>query len=366
MSTSELPPLRSEMIALLGRIIGDKPLSPELQRTALDLFASLVAQPAEPSAFFAHTNVSAQFVGAAPEASPTSVGNRRLVNVHGICHHAAGFSDPWWDALRPYASTVFGTGTLGQTRLEVIWSDIVNQAAAALTAMAGPAAALSPHEVSRATAAEEIKEALRDRADQELVNAAMGTANAFDAPVAAGEPGAMFELPVVRCVDDFSIYLTDDGVRQQIINRFIAVVQPEFQANRQLDIVGHSWGSVVAYEGLRQLEDQGFHQPLVRNFFTVGAALSIGPVKRRLRPANRDGKKPASVQRWVNLDARGDVVGGPLKNRPYQVDFDLVNLDPFGCGSVFGVVNPRCAHSSYFQTGNVAVNKEVFGKYIAT
>jgi len=130
-----------------------------------------------------------------------------------------------------------------------------------------------------------------------------------------------------------------------------------------VDRVPEGW-TVVAYEGLRQLEDEGLRRPLIRNFFTVGAALSIGPVKWRLREANRDGRKPASVRRWVNLNARGDIVGGPLGGRPYDVDLDFVDLDPFGCGSFLWLVDPQCAHGSYFRIGNLAVNRGVFGRFI--
>ena len=171
-------------------------------------------------------------------------------------------------------------------------------------------------------------------------------------------------IPGLDCVDDFSAYLVDDAIRQKIIDRFTDVVQPLLAQNLELDIISHSWGTVVAYEGLRQLEDSGITQTLVRNLFTVGAALSIGPVKMRLRPANQDGRRPAMVRRWVNLNAHGDVVGGPLQGRPYKVDFDFPNLDPFGCGSFMGIVNPSCAHSSYFQVGNASVNQDVFAGFI--
>ncbi len=120
----------------------------------------------------------------------------------------------------------------------------------------------------------------------------------------------------------------------------------------------------MAYEALRQLEDAGFTRPLVRNLFTVGAALSLPPVKLGLRPANQDGHRPAMVRRWVNLNAHGDIVGGPLQNRPFQVDADFPNLDPFGCGNFLGLINPVCAHGSYFQPGNLPVNRDIFGRFI--
>jgi len=166
------------------------------------------------------------------------------------------------------------------------------------------------------------------------------------------------------CLDDFSTYLVHAPTRQAIIDRFTNVVRPQLLAGNEIDVISHSWGTVVAYEGLRELEDNGVALTGVRNFFTVGAALSIGAVKAGLRSQNQDGRKPTGVRRWVNLNARGDLVGGPLQGRPYQVDEDRVNLDPFGCGSFLGLVNPSCAHSSYFQSGNDAVNRDIFARFI--
>ena len=63
-------------------------------------------------------------------AVAAAVASRRLVYVHGICRHDAGFSNGWWNALQPFV-TVFGAGNLNQSRLEVVWSDLVNRAVAA-------------------------------------------------------------------------------------------------------------------------------------------------------------------------------------------------------------------------------------------
>ena len=372
--------VRQEMISLLGRIVGDKPLPADLQRIALGMLAELAQS--DSSAPTVMPRASA--LSAALATTPMDVGavaTRRLIYVHGICRHTAQFSDPWWQALHPFVPNAFGAGQLGQTRLEVIWSDIVNLASTNLaTAVAAASAGQMEGEVAASTfggpgnavgtdaarqrAADEIKEALRDRADHHILQAAVRNDGVGAGPVAAADTLALISIPGLNCVDDFSIYLTSDSVRQQIIDRFATVVRPEIQAGHELDVVSHSWGTVVAYEGLRQLDDEGLQTPLVRNLFTVGAALSIGPVKLRLRAANKDGKKPASVRRWVNLVAHGDIVGGPLKGRPYAVDFDFVKLEAFGCSSFLGLVNPGCAHSSYFETGNVPVNRDIFARYM--
>lgn len=383
--------LRRELIGLLTRIVGDKPLPPDLQRVALDLFARL-AEPRltaeSPSGTTASIGQMAT-LGATP-ATPAAVavgpmtsGNRRLVYVHGICQHDKRFSDGWWTALQPFVS-VFGAGQLGVSRLEVIWSDLVNQSSAAIahgTMMGGPTPTAFSDQDPRSRMADAIRETLRDRADQQQLGIAslqgaiqLGGGMATTAvPSATLSAPANLEMvsgasgigiPGMSCIDDFSVYLVHEPTRQAVIDRFVAVIHSEFKAGRELDIIAHSWGTVVAYEGLRQMETDGAPPNLVRNFFTVGSALSIGAVKLGLRSANKNGTKPTSVRRWINLDAAGDLVGGPLKGRPFAVDEDFVNLNPFGCGSFLTLRNPACSHSSYFQPGNIAVNRDIFGRFI--
>jgi hypothetical protein len=296
-----------------------------------------------------------------PVLAPTGrglrgVGDRHLVYVHGICKHDPGYSTPWWNVLSEFEPTAFGAGTLDDTRHEVLWSDLVNERG--LTARGTRAV-----DGAQQQAAAEIREVLQDRMDRHAVDAGPRPAPG-EAPRSLSDPRGFLSIPGLNCIDDFTVYLVDDSIRSQIIDRFTTVLQPLLEAGAELDIISHSWGTVVAYEGLRVLEDQGVTAPRVRNWFTVGAALSIPPVKLRLRPGNRDGHRPGMVRRWVNLNAHGDIVGGPLQGRPYQVDDDFPNLDPFGCGSFLGLVNPQCAHGSYFVTGNVAVNRDIFAAFM--
>jgi hypothetical protein len=296
-----------------------------------------------------------------PEAR-AAIGQRCLVYVHGICRHVAGYSNDWWNALHPFTAA-FGAGDLDGTRREVLWSDLVNEKALKPQAARAvdPAAVREADEQQQAK--QEIVEALQDRADRHIVEAGPQTAPG-EAPRALVADRALISIPGLNCIDDFTIYMVNDSVRAQVIERFTRIVRPLLAASAEVDIICHSWGTVVAYEGLRELADGGFTQGLVRNFITVGAALSLAPVKMRLRPANRDGRRPAMVRRWVNLNAHGDIVGGPLQNRPYQVDDDFPNVAAYQCGSLFGLVSPVCAHSSYFVAGNEAVNRDIFAMFI--
>jgi metacaspase-1 len=298
--------------------------------------------------------------GTGPQARAT--GERHLVYVHGICRHDPGYSNGWWNALQPFTSA-FGGGDLGGRRREVLWSDLVNERARALQAERAVDERAAREAKEQQQAKREIEEALEDRVDREIIETAPKT-QAGETPRSLTTDRALISIPGLNCLDDFTVYMVSDSVRAAVLQRFTSVVKPLLDSGAELDIVSHSWGTVVAYEGLRELAGGGMTQQRVRNFITVGSALSIGPVKRRLRPENRDGRRPAMVRRWINLNAQGDVVGGPLQNRPYQVDHDFPSVEPFGCGGFLGLVSPTCAHSSYFVAGNTAVNRDIFARFI--
>lgn len=283
--------------------------------------------------------------GAPKRAFGRAVTGKVLVTVHGIGTHPRGYSNAWWDAMKDYVPSL-QPGDLDGKRQEVLWSNIVNDRALARDARS-------------ASAAEQIKEALRDRARRDLDSAVPppGEPGPARADRAVGDRD--FGIPDIGGIDDFVNYLVNPSVRDRVLNRFYDIVRPLLQTEHEIELISHSWGTVVAYEGLLNLEGL---RGRVRNFFTVGSALSIFAVKPLLIPAARTGRKPSMVDRWVNLDARFDVVGGNLKDNPYKVDEEFLNLGPFGCSSWFP--QPVCAHSSYFKTGNVAVNRDVFGAFI--
>jgi hypothetical protein len=303
------------------------------------------------------------------ESFGTTLPARCLVYVHGICPHSPGFSNDWWEALHPF-TTEFGEGRLDDTRREVVWSVVVH--ALALKAVS-PGGDL----IERAEFAARVRGALEERADAFLMRAGPSVASPRmarelaaptwlehepDAPIDSCEAGfelPRIEIPGITCVSDFTRYLFDDAVRSKVLGVFRQVVEPLLRAGSEIDVISHSWGTVVAYEGLRALESNG-GPGRVRNLFTVGAALSIVPVKQRLRPDNQNGRRPAMVRRWINLNAHGDPVGGRLQNHPFQVDVEYLDLSNLGCG----FLDAACAHGSYFLPQNTAVNQGIFARFL--
>jgi len=325
-------------LELLARIVGDgSELGAEARGRALEVFSKIVGAPRAPA------------IGRAPSIA------RVLVPVHGICRHVAGYSNDWWRALRPFTN-VYGAGELGDTRREVLWSQLVNQRG---IEHRGVRELRDPEEIEQATFNAMVRGVLEERTMAEGLQDATEPAAAREAIERGFEGERGLSIPGFNCVDDFAVYMFDESIRSAVIACFTSVVRPLLEQSVEVDVLSHSWGTVVAYEGLRELESS-FSAPLVRNFFTVGSALSIFAVKSRLRPANRDGRRPRVVRRWINLDAQGDPVGGRLKGQPFQVDEEDLNLPNMGCG----FLDASCAHSSYFQVDNVAVNRDIFARNI--
>lgn len=286
---------------------------------AAELHAGAEALTAQQMVYQAHmkyldTMVTLQGVSL-PERGLRASG-RVLVTVHGIGNHRAGYSNDWWQALSPHVGVTFDPSDLGRGRQEVLWSDLVNRS----------------RSLQRSLPAEEVnalRQSILDVIDDRRIHE-------------ASRSGRLDQLPVARgsslSIDDFLVYMLDDGMRRRILDRFTRVVGPLLTAGTRIDVISHSWGTVVAYEGLRELERQ-HPSGRVANWFSAGSALSIAPVQGRLRPENRPangrrGPYPALVDAWVNLDAKGDPVGGPLGGR-FPVTREYLELDPTTCARQF-------------------------------
>jgi len=96
-------------------------------------------------------------------------------------------------------------------------------------------------------------------------------------------------------------YLNDAGTRARILNR----VFPHLGAETKV-MIGHSLGSVVAYEALCAQPVQGV------TFVSLGSPLGIrNVVFDKLTPppsAKGRGFWPSGVSAWINVAARGDIV----------------------------------------------------------
>lgn len=303
----------------------DTPTSPELAAKLLAIFENLLQ-------LLRQTPLSTS------STDPVNIrGGECVVFVHGISKHRAGYSEAWFNSMRPYISSQI-------ERAEVLWSQHVNRS---------------------------ISSRGRDRTASwtaELEQELDRRVNALERRIPPDSRHAQrIERPRGErfASDDFARYMLNRATRDDILREFDMVVRPLLEAGKKVHIVSHSWGTVVAYEGMRLLDD-AWLQSKVANLFVVGSALSIRMVRSNLFGRVGDGRLPNHVERIINVDAGGDIVGGPIGNY-FTTHREYLGVEPVGCWQVpFTNIayNPVCAHSSYFKPANEDVNNDIFARFI--
>ncbi|MGD0068226.1 MAG: alpha/beta fold hydrolase, partial [Streptosporangiaceae bacterium] len=105
-------------------------------------------------------------------------------------------------------------------------------------------------------------------------------------------------------------YQRDDELARDVLDR----VREALDVGRPRVMIGHSLGSIVAYEALCMIPDHG-----VQTLVTIGSPLGLRGIRSALRPTAREviPALPQGVSVWVNVYDRHDPVAlaGPL--HPY-------------------------------------------------
>ena len=96
-------------------------------------------------------------------------------------------------------------------------------------------------------------------------------------------------------------YQRDDELARDVLGR----VQEALDASRPRVMIGHSLGSIVAYEALCMIPDHG-----IRTLVTVGSPLGLRSVEAALRPAAHQTMPglPTGVSTWVGVYDEHDPV----------------------------------------------------------
>jgi len=105
-----------------------------------------------------------------------------------------------------------------------------------------------------------------------------------------------------RSLAQLTRYLTEEALREEVQRRMAEHVGPETVA-----IIGHSLGSVVAFQAAHRLTQE---LPLL---MTLGSPLGLRTLVYDRLPEDKE--VPAQVRRWVNLAARDDLVAAVLDLR---------------------------------------------------
>lgn len=99
-----------------------------------------------------------------------------------------------------------------------------------------------------------------------------------------------------------------DHIASEIRRLLAQTLRPMLERQENVLLIGHSLGSVIAYDTLWELSRQESVKGKV-DFLTLGSPLGMHYVQRRLLGMNetREINYPDRIRRWVNLSAEGDV-----------------------------------------------------------
>ena len=123
--------------------------------------------------------------------------------------------------------------------------------------------------------------------------------------------GRLVARPELRLtISEVLRYFNDeDGVASEIRGLLKAVLQQAWRSNERVLLIGHSLGSVIAYDTLWELSHQERDTGRVELFMTLGSPLATRFIRRLLRGADRRGAErfPTNIDRWVNFAAQGEL-----------------------------------------------------------
>ncbi|MGX1887832.1 hypothetical protein BGM19_00065 [Streptomyces agglomeratus] len=109
------------------------------------------------------------------------------------------------------------------------------------------------------------------------------------------------ERALIADLKQVRAFLCDATVKERVLDRVADTVEPDTRV-----MIGHSLGSVVAYEALCAHPEWP-----VRSLITLGSPLGIPRIvfdRLTPRPVSGRGVHPPSIRHWVNVADRGDPV----------------------------------------------------------
>lgn len=134
-----------------------------------------------------------------------------------------------------------------------------------------------------------------------------------------------------RLMHEANRYLKNrDGVGADVRAVLRGTLEAAWLRNERVLLMGHSLGSVIAYDTLWELTHEHRASGEVSLFVTLGSPLGTRFVQRSLKGANEVGaaRYPHNIRRWENLASLGDTTALLPRLRPlYGEMLDLKLVD---------------------------------------
>lgn len=115
-------------------------------------------------------------------------------------------------------------------------------------------------------------------------------------------------------------YLADEhGIADEIRGLLKVPLLRAWRAGERVMLIGHSLGSVIAYDALWELSREDGASGDVDLLITMGSPLATRFIRRSLRGAGQPESRryPANVRKWVNFSAKGELTALHPRLEPF-------------------------------------------------
>lgn len=170
-----------------------------------------------------------------------------------------------------------------------------------------------------------------------------------------------------KAIETNRYFQNQDNIAYDIRELLKQKLRPMLANNDKVMLIGHSLGSVIAYDTLWELSHLEHLLSRIDLFLTIGSPLGMNYVQRRLMGQDKTGinKYPTNIRRWINISSTGDVTA---LDRVFSDDFspmlDLGVIESIedhceGIYNFFRNEEGLNCHRSYGYLVNPAVGKVV-------
>ncbi len=99
------------------------------------------------------------------------------------------------------------------------------------------------------------------------------------------------------------------GIAERIRHKVKSPLRDAARAGREILLIGHSMGSVIAYDALWQMSHRDGDNVRIGLLLTMGSPLGQPYIQQRIQGNGRDGatRFPDNVTQWKNVSAVGDL-----------------------------------------------------------
>ncbi|MDA1185246.1 MAG: hypothetical protein O2930_11465 [Acidobacteria bacterium] len=117
--------------------------------------------------------------------------------------------------------------------------------------------------------------------------------------------------PAVRAtIQETARYFSNDGDSGRQVRELLkAPLRELFTRGDRILVIGHSMGSIVAYDALWELTHIEKHPGRVDLFLTIGSPLGMRFTQRRLLGTREEEHRryPHNIRHWINMTSHGDL-----------------------------------------------------------